>query len=68
MADRTGERRDCYGPLVWMAEADGWVMLRRPDGIPGAMSVKEWLSLPVMPAEPPVTGNVVPLRPRRRDA
>ena len=37
------ERRfDRYGPIVAMAEVDGWLLVRRPRKTPGAMSRNEW--------------------------
>jgi hypothetical protein len=33
---------DRYGPIVKMAEADGWLLIRRPYRLPSAMSRKEW--------------------------
>lgn len=44
------ERRyDRYGPLVKMAEADGWYLVRRPHRLPGAMHKKEWDRLSAAP-------------------
>lgn len=39
------QRHDKGGPLTKMAEADGWVMVRRPHCIPFAITVKEWDAL-----------------------
>ena len=40
------ERRyDEHGPIVLMAEVDGYLMVRRPRMHPGVMTVKEWLAL-----------------------
>lgn len=35
-------RYDGIGPLKKMAEADGWVMARRPGAMPILMTLKEW--------------------------
>jgi hypothetical protein len=55
-ADRKGklrrkrERRyDRYGPLVKMAEADGWYLIRRPYRLPRAMHYREWERLSKTP-------------------
>jgi hypothetical protein len=43
----TGEiRYDHNGPLRKMAEAEGYVMIRRPRMMPFALSLTDWLTLP----------------------
>lgn len=42
MSSKRERRWDRYGPLVKMAEADGWLLVRRPYCLPGAMSRREW--------------------------
>lgn len=43
---RREERQDYYGILYLMAEADGWVMVRRPSCMPFTMTRREWDKLP----------------------
>lgn len=38
-------RYDQYGAKRLMAEAEGYVMVRRPHAMPGVMSRKEWDAL-----------------------
>lgn len=47
MSRASAERRvDKHGELRWMAEAEGWVMCRRPGAAPFTMMRKEWDALP----------------------
>jgi len=39
-------RDDGRGELRWMAQAAGWVMVRRPGAIPFTMQLREWEALP----------------------
>lgn len=45
------ERYDRYGPIRKMAEADGYVMIRRPRATPYAISQKEWDALAREPVD-----------------
>lgn len=49
MAKQRERRYDQYGPLVKMAEADGWYLIRRPYALPGAMHREEWERLSETP-------------------
>jgi hypothetical protein len=40
-------RRDPTGPIRLMAEADGYVMVRRPGCLPFVLSAANWLALPL---------------------
>lgn len=41
------ERGDSYGPIRFMAAADGWVMVRRPSCAPWAEPLDDWLRRPL---------------------
>lgn len=44
---RKAERRhDWLGEIRWMAEAEGYVMCRRPQAMPIIMSKEDWDRLP----------------------
>jgi hypothetical protein len=42
-------RYDRYGKITWLAEASGWVMVRRPQAIPFCMRAADWHCLPFEP-------------------
>ena len=44
------ERQDRHGVIRLMAEANGWVMVRRPGAMPFTMMRKEWDKLPTVQA------------------
>lgn len=52
MPKKREQRHDDHGPLTKMAEADGWVMVRRPRGTPFTVTLKDWNSLSGEAAEP----------------
>ena len=49
---RKGERRDNGGPIVLMAEADGYVMARRPGCLPFVMWAGDWDAFSRLCADP----------------
>lgn len=51
-------RYDIIGKIVLMAEADGYVMVRRPRCIPMVMPSKKWLSLSREPVDPPAKKEI----------
>lgn len=46
MSKTTERRYDAHGVKVWMAEADGWVMARRPNCVPFVVPRKDWDRMP----------------------
>jgi len=50
--DRTGERRhDTTGPIRCMADAQAYVMVRRPGAMPFVMTKPDWVALPLFVVE-----------------
>lgn len=46
MSKKSERRVDHIGPLRLMAEAEGYVMVRRPGCMPFLMSADKWRALP----------------------
>lgn len=52
MSKRNGERRyDCYGEFRLMAEAEGYVLVRRKGAMAAMMTRKDWDNLAKTEAE-----------------
>lgn len=47
LPDKKAERGDGIGPLRFMAEADNYVMARRPGAMPFVEPLADWLKRPL---------------------
>ena len=41
-------RRDDFGPVNYMADANGYVMVRRPGSVPFVLAERKWLELELL--------------------
>lgn len=50
MAKKAEHRRDGHGLLRLVAQAEGYVMVRRKGAVPFVMAAEDWMALPVVEA------------------